>query len=60
MAGRAHLAGRDDGVVTVAAVLERVGRFAVSADAPFDEGADFAPRAALRRRPDGQPARKAG
>jgi hypothetical protein len=57
---RAHLAGRDDGVVTVAAVLERVGPFAVFADGPFDEGAYFAPRAALRRRPDGRSARKAG
>jgi hypothetical protein len=42
---RAHPAGRDDDVVTVAAVLERVGRFAVFADEPFDEGADFTPRA---------------
>jgi hypothetical protein len=43
----------DDGVVTVAAVLERGGAFAVRADEPFDEGADFALRAVLRRRPDG-------
>jgi hypothetical protein len=57
---RARLAGRDDGVVTVAAVLERVGSFVVFADEPFDEGADFPPRAALRRRPDGRSARKAG
>jgi hypothetical protein len=40
---RAHLAGRDDGVVTVAAELERVDRLAVFADEPFDQGADFAP-----------------
>jgi hypothetical protein len=39
------LAGRDEGDVTVAPVQERVGPFAVSADEPFDEGADFAPRA---------------
>jgi hypothetical protein len=31
--------------VTVDAVLERVGPFAVFADEPFDEGTDFAPRA---------------
>jgi REP-associated tyrosine transposase len=42
---RAHLAGRDDGVVAVPPVLERVGPFAEFADDPFDEGADFAPRA---------------
>jgi putative transposase len=42
---RAHLSGRDGGVVTVAAVLERVGRFAEFVDQPFDEGAGFAPRA---------------
>jgi hypothetical protein len=42
---RAHHAGRDHGVVTVAAVLEGVGPLAVFADEPFDEGADFAPRA---------------
>jgi hypothetical protein len=42
---RAHLSSRDDGVVTVAAVLERVGRFAEFVDQPFDEGAGFAPRA---------------
>jgi hypothetical protein len=42
---RAHLGGRDDGVVTVAPVLERVGSFAAFADEPFDDGASFAPRA---------------
>ena len=53
---RAHLAGRDDGVVTVAPVLKRVGRFAVFAD----KGADFAPRASCGDGPCGQSARKAG
>jgi putative transposase len=42
---RAHLAGGDDGVVTVAPVLERVGLFA---DEPFDEGADFVRRGVRR------------
>jgi hypothetical protein len=46
---RAHLAGRDDGVVTVSPVLERVGPFAVFADDPLDECADFAPRGFVRR-----------
>ena len=40
---RAHLGGRDDGVVTVAPVLERVGPFIAFVDEPFDEGAGFAP-----------------
>jgi putative transposase len=42
---RGHLGGRDDGVVTIAPVLERVGPFAAFVDEPFDEGAGFAPRA---------------
>jgi hypothetical protein len=42
---RAHLSGRDHGVVTVAAVLERVGRFAELVDEPFDNGVGFASRA---------------
>jgi putative transposase len=52
---RAHLCGRDDGVVTVAPVLERVGPFAVFVDEPFDEGADFVPlrRAETTGRPVG-------
>jgi putative transposase len=56
---RAHLAGGDDGVVTVAAV-ERVGPFAVSADERFDEGADFGPRASCGdHRTAGRPGRLA-
>jgi putative transposase len=43
---RAHFAGRDDGVVAVLPVLERVGDFAAFLDRPFDEDAAFAP---LRR-----------
>lgn len=43
---RAHLAGVDDRVVTVAPVLERVGDFAAFLGAPFDEAAGYA---ALRR-----------
>ncbi len=43
---RAHLAGKDDGVVTVAPVLDRVGPFQAFLDQPFDEGANFE---ALRR-----------
>jgi putative transposase len=43
---RAHLAGKDDGVVTVAPVLERVGRFATFLAQPFDEDAEYN---ALRR-----------
>ena len=52
---RAHLCGRDDGVVTVAPVLERAGPFAVFVDEPFDEGADFVPlrRAETTGRPVG-------
>jgi hypothetical protein len=41
----AHLAGRDDGVLPVAPVLERADPFAVFAGEPFDEGADLALRA---------------
>jgi putative transposase len=43
---RAHLAGKDDGVVTVAPVLDRVGPFQAFLDEPFDEVANFE---ALRR-----------
>jgi putative transposase len=52
---RAHLSGRDDGVVTVAPVLERVGPFDIFVDEPFDEGADFVPlrRAETTGRPVG-------
>lgn len=54
---RAHLAGKDDKVATVAPVLERVGDFARFLAAPFDEDAAYA---ALRRaesigRPVGDP-----
>jgi len=40
---RAHLAGRDDGVVNVAPVLERVDDFATFLDEPFDEAEVFKP-----------------
>ncbi|HEX7759286.1 MAG TPA: transposase [Caulobacteraceae bacterium] len=40
---RAHLAGRDDGVVAVAPVLERVADFAEFIADPVDEAALFAP-----------------
>ena len=43
---QAHLAGEDDGVVTVAPALERVGDFARYLAEPFDEAADYA---ALRK-----------
>jgi hypothetical protein len=43
---RAHLAGRDDGVVMVAPVLEWVGRFADFLGEAFDQDDAFAP---LRR-----------
>lgn len=43
---RAHLAGRDDGVVTAARVLDRVGSFADFLGEAFDEEITFAP---LRR-----------
>ena len=54
---RAHLAGRDDRVVRVAPVLERVGDFARFLAEPFDQDAAYA---ALRRaetigRPVGAP-----
>ena len=54
---RGHLGGRDDGVVTIAPVLERVGPFAafVDEDAGF---AGFAPRASCGR--EGRSARKSG
>ena len=56
---RAHLGGRDDGVVTVAPVLERVGPFAAFVDEPFDEDASFAPlrRAETTGRPVGSEVR---
>jgi len=55
---RAHLDGRDDAVVTVAPVLDRVGDFARFLAEPFDEDGAYA---ALRRaetigRPVGEPA----
>jgi len=55
---RAHLAGRDDGVVTVAPALDRVGRFADFLAADFDEDAAFTPlrRAETVGRPLGAPA----
>jgi putative transposase len=55
---RAHLAGRDDGVVTVGAVLERVGPFDAFLDQAFDETAAFAPlrRAETSGRPIGSEA----
>jgi putative transposase len=43
---RAHLAGKDNGVVRVAPALERVGRFANFLAQDFDAERDFAP---LRR-----------
>jgi len=43
---RAHLAGSDDKVVTVAPVLERTGNFAHFLDEPFDEAQAYG---ALRR-----------
>ena len=43
---RAHRRGKDDGVVTTAPVLERVGSFADFLAEPFDEAAAFTP---LRR-----------
>jgi len=43
---RAHLAGRDDGVVKVAPVLKRVGDFRAFLKTKFDEDAAFTP---LRR-----------
>jgi putative transposase len=39
---RAHLSGRDDGVVTVAPVLERTGSFAAFLGQSFDEDAAYA------------------
>ncbi|MCY6382444.1 transposase [Hoeflea prorocentri] len=43
---RAHLAGKDDDVVTVAPVLERTGRFTAFLDEPVDEAKTYG---ALRR-----------
>ena len=43
---RAHLAGRDDGIVKTAPLLDRIGDFAAFLDARLDEDAVFA---ALRR-----------
>jgi putative transposase len=43
---RAHLAGRDDGVVKVAPLLGRIDNFAAFLSEPFDEDATYA---ALRR-----------
>jgi putative transposase len=55
---RAHLSGRDDGVATVAPVLERVGPFAGFLDETVDEAAAFAPlrRAESTGRPIGSAA----
>jgi putative transposase len=54
---RAHLAGRDDGVVTVAPVLERTGAFRRFLGQSFDEETSFAPlrRAETIGRPIGAP-----
>ena len=41
---RAHLAGRDDGVVSVAPLLDRIGDFAAFLDAGDDEAAVMAIR----------------
>jgi putative transposase len=58
----AHLDGRDDGVVTVAPALERVGPFAAFLGEAFDEEAQFAPlrRAETSGRPTGSAAWIAG
>jgi putative transposase len=45
---RAHLAGKDNGVVRVAPALERVGRFADFLDQAFDEEQGFGPLRNLR------------
>ena len=52
---RAHLRGKDDGVVATAPALERVGPFADFLAEPFDEAAAFAPlrRAETTGRPIG-------
>ena len=54
---RAHLAGRDDGVVSVAPALQRVGDFAAFLDEDFDEAATYGPlrKAELVGRPVGAP-----
>jgi len=43
---RAHLAGKDDGVVAVAPALDRAGDFAAFLGQPFDEARGYA---ALRK-----------
>jgi putative transposase len=55
---RAHLAGRDDGVVKTAPLLDRLGDFAAFLETPFDEEAAFAPlrRAERTGRPIGDAA----
>jgi putative transposase len=55
---RAHLSGRDDGVATVAPILERTGSFAAFLREAFDEGAAFDPlrRAETTGRPLGSDA----
>src|SRR5689334_20081214 len=55
---RAHLAGRDDEVVTVARALDRVGRFADFLAVDIDEEAVFAPPRPAEKigRPHGAPA----
>ena len=54
---RAHLAGRDDGVVSVAPALQCVGDFAAFLDEDFDEAATYGPlrKAELVGRPVGAP-----
>ncbi len=54
---RAHLSGGDDGVVTVAPVLERVGPFAEFLGEKVDEEVAFAPlrRSETTGRPAGSP-----
>ena len=51
----AHLAGKNDGVVTVEPVLERVGDFGTFLDQDFDEAQAYGPlrRAELIGRPVG-------
>jgi putative transposase len=54
---RAYLAGEDDGIVTVAPALERVGDFAAFLSEPFDEALTYAALRAAESigRPIGSP-----
>jgi len=54
---RAHLAGEDDGIVTVAPALERVGDFPAFLSEPFDEALTYAALRAAESigRPIGSP-----